>query len=364
MAGGVRAAVGYEYGDWGSGQVYWGVGFPLWRQQFTSEPFALKLSAWGQGERLRLEWQFDAAQLSRDTVERWSGHFITLLAAAVENPGERVSHLPLLTAEERHELLWARNQTEAAYPSACMHELIAAQAARTPERIAVRCGERQLSYGALNEQANQLAHYLRRFGVGPDVPVGLCLERSLEAIVALLAIIKAGGAYLPVNPAHPPMRLTQQLRHARVLITEEGLLPLLPDWSGSQICLECDRPHWQQQPASDPAVATTGENLVYLLHTSGSTGVPKAVAVRHRNLVNYAHFITRRLQLQRFPEGLQFATVSTLTADLGNTCIFPALLSGSCLHVIPSDTAMQPLELGRYFEAHGVGVLKIVPSHF
>ncbi len=286
------------------------------------------------------------------------------MTAAVANPATPVSRLPLLAEPERQQLLVEWNQTAAGYPeSSCLHELFEQQAGRTPERMAVRCGEQTLTYRELNEQANQLAHYLRQQGVGPDRPVGLCLERSAETMVAVLAILKAGGAYVPLNPDNPPARLQQQLEGAAALLTETKLIGHMPAFAGPVLALDRDRRLWASQPKSNPACHTTPENLVYVIYTSGSTGVPKGVAVRHRNLVNYADFISKRLDLDQYPEGLQFATVSTLGADLGNTCIYPALISGGGLHIVSYETATDPRQFADYLSKHPVDVLKIVPSH-
>ena len=137
----------------------------------------------------------------------------------------------------------------------------------------------------------------------------------------------------------------------------------MPEFAGKTLLLDRDQPSWSHQPRSNPAINTTPENLVYVIYTSGSTGVPKGVAVRHRNLVNYSHFITQRLDLDKHPDGLHFATVSTIGADLGNTCIYPALISGGCLHVIAYDVSTDAQRFGQYAQQHPIDVLKIVPSH-
>jgi amino acid adenylation domain-containing protein len=244
-----------------------------------------------------------------------------------------------------------------------VQELFEQQAERTPERIAVRSGEQAFSYRELNQRANQLAHYLRTQGVGPDRPVGLALERSAETLVAVLAVMKAGGAYVPLNADNPPARLQQQLEGAAAVITESRRAGQIPEFSRPVIVLDRDGSLWANQPQSNPALQTTPENLVYIIYTSGSTGVPKGVGVRHRNLVNYAHFITRRLELENHQDGLKFATVSTLGADLGNTSIYPALISGGTLHIIAYEMATDPGRFAAYLTSHPVDVLKIVPSH-
>src|SRR5207248_32924 len=147
--------------------------------------------------------------------------------------------------------------------------------------------------------ANQLAHHLRTLGVGPGVPVGLCLERSGDAIVGLLAILKAGGAYLPLLPDSPRARLADQLKEARaaVVLIQEKALAQLPEFSGTIVCLDRDQSQWSEQPDTNPKHVNGPDDLAYVIYTSGSTGVPKGVAVRHRNLVNYASFIMTRVGL-------------------------------------------------------------------
>ena len=345
-------------------QEFGGVTFRCGQQYVCSEGFKLKLSAQRSASGLILEFHFDSSRLERATVEQFAGYFQTLLTAAVENPEAPVSRLPLLNEIERDKLLVQWNQTAADYPAdRCLHELFEAQVARTPDRVGLRFEDRQLSYEEWNQRANQLAHYLRQLGVGPDSLVGLCVERSAEMMVALLAILKAGGAYVPLNADNPKPRLAQQLSGVRVLLTQEKLLPAMPDFSGTTLCLDRDEALWSTQPHGNLPVQTSPENLVYVIYTSGSTGVPKGVGVRHRNLVNYAHFICGRLELEKYPEGLHFATVSTLGADLGNTCIYPALISGGCLHVISYEVSTDSQRWAQYCGQHPIDVLKIVPSH-
>jgi amino acid adenylation domain-containing protein len=353
----------YSYAELAGQQTYGEVTFEMVRQDVCAERYKLKLEVQKTGDSLGLRFHYDASRFSHDSVQRWAGHFQTLLAAALANPETPVSRLPLLDAAERQQLLVDWNQTAAEYPRLCLHQLFQAQAARTPDRPALRFAEQELSYRQLNDRSNQFAHYLRQLGVGPDTLVGLALDRSADMMVAVLGILKAGGAYVPLNPDNPKPRLAQQLSSAVVLVTEQKLLPQMPDFAGSSLCLDRDQQLWASQPLTNPETNTTPENLVYIIYTSGSTGLPKGVAVRHRNLVNYSHFIAQRLQLARFPDGLHFATVSTIGADLGNTCIFPSLLSGGCLHIIRYEDSTDSQRFARYAQQHPIDVLKIVPSH-
>jgi amino acid adenylation domain-containing protein len=356
--------ISFAYHDLGDEKIHGGVGFSLERVEVVSERFKLRLVGVRRESELELEFHYDASRLERRAVERIAGYYQNLLAAAVANPETAVSRLPLLSGNERRQLLVEWNQTATAYPEQqTVHELFEQQAARVPEREAVRGGEQALSYRELNERSNQLAHYLRRQGVGADRPVGLCLERSAETMVAVLAILKAGGAYVPLNPDNPPARLQQQLQGAAAVITEAKLAAQMPEFAGPTIVLDGEQKLWAKEAKSNPAPNTTPDNLVYVIYTSGSTGVPKGVAVRHRNLVNYADFITKRLELEKYPEGLQFATVSTLGADLGNTCIYPGLISGGTVHIVGYEMATDPRRFAEYVAKHPIDVLKIVPSH-
>ncbi|HZD33169.1 MAG TPA: AMP-binding protein, partial [Candidatus Angelobacter sp.] len=372
----VHAAVA-QAAEW---QEYYvpGTGFgpePLVTFEYRSNTVLQRLAVWNEAQKLKLcvtrnpdsaaaELQYDSSRLARATVEHLAGYYITLLSAALADPDAQVSRLPMLDESERHQLLVEWNQTAADYPrSKCYHQLFEAQAASTPDRPALRCDETLLTYRELNERSNQLAHFLRDLGVGPDSLVGLCVERSTEMMVAVLGILKAGGAYVPLNPDNPKPRTAQQLAGVAVLLTEQAQLANLPAFPGKTLCLDRDAASWAEQPRSNPANQATADNLAYVIYTSGSTGVPKGVAVRQHNLVNYSCFIAQRLQLHEYPAGLNFATVSTIGADLGNTCIYPALISGGCLHIIGHDVSTDAQRIAEYSAKYPIDVLKIVPSH-
>jgi amino acid adenylation domain-containing protein len=334
------------------------------RVAFCNDAYKLKLAIAPYADRLLLEFHFDGSRLTQAGVERIAAYYRNLLSAAVTDPEALVARLPILDEAERRQLISDWNQTAADYPrDKCFHELFEAQAALTPGRPALRFNEQEFSYRGLNEHANRLAHFLQSSGVGPDSLVGLCVERSADMMVAVLGILKAGGAYVPLNPDNPKARLAQQLSGAVTLITEQKLLGQMPEFAGKIICLDRDAGLWADKPATNPLPQTTPENLVYVIYTSGSTGVPKGVAVRHRNQVSYSHFIASRLRLEQYPEGLHFGTVSTIGADLGNTCIYPALISGGCLHVISYEVSTDAQSLVAYSSRYPIDVLKIVPSH-
>jgi amino acid adenylation domain-containing protein len=330
----------------------------------SNDSYKLKLSVVQRSGNVALEFHYDGSRFSHDFIERVAGYFQRLLTAATAEPETEVSRLPLLDDDEKRKLIHDWNQTSVDYASdKTFHALFEAQAAKTPERLAVRFQEDVLTYQQLNERANQLARFLRESGVGSGSLVGLCAERSVNVMVALLAILKAGGAYVPLNPDNPKSRSSHQLSGVVALITEHPLLSNLPEFAGKTICLDRDAQVWANQSRENPLPNTNSGGIAYVIFTSGSTGVPKGVAVRHRNLVNYSCFIADRLRLSEFPDGLNFGTVSTIGADLGNTCIFPALISGGCVHVVSYDDSTDPQRFAQYLAKHPVDVLKIVPSH-
>ena len=356
--------VAFDYAELPDAATVGGLRISTARQEACSERFRLKLSARRQGDRLKLEFHFDSARLDCDTIERWSSHFLTLMSAAAAHPETEIGRLPLLNEADRRRLLVDWNRTAAEFPREhCIHDLFEAQAASTPEAPAVRYQDECLTYRQLNQQANQLAYYLRSKGVTADSLVGLCLDRSTNMMIAVLAVLKAGGAYVPLSADHPKPRLALQLAGATVLITEGKFECLMPSFGGPVVLIDRDGEQWSSLPTANPQPLTNPESLAYVIYTSGSTGTPKGVAVRHRNLVNYTSFMERRLELEKCAEPLHFATVSTLGADLGNTCIYPSLVSGGCLHVIGYDVAADSQRMREYMAKYPIDVLKIVPSH-
>ena len=300
---------------------------------------------------------FDAA-----TIERLAGHFTTLLEGIVADPERHIGQLPLLTEDERHQLLVGWNDTAVDYPrDKCVHELFEAQAARAPDAIAVVHGDTQLTYAALNARANQLAHHLRGLGVGPDTLVGLCLERSLDLVIGILAILKAGGAYVPLDPDYPRDRLEFMLRDTRaaIVLTQSGLEDRLPEGEAKRLCLDRDGALWSARPDSNPAVSAGPDSLAYVIYTSGSTGQPKGVEVCNRNIVR----LVRGARYAGFDENRVFLLLAPIAFDASTFELWGALLHGARCVIYP-DRVPTPAALGKALRRHKVDTLWLTASLF
>ena len=307
------------------------------------------------------------------TVRRALEHLRTVLESAVAAPDTRISQLPLLGSTER-DALAAWNHTAADVgQAATIDALFSAQVARVPDRAAVVSEDGSSTFAALDARANRIAHRLRRLGVGADVPVGVVLDRTTDLVAAMLGVLKAGGAYVPIPPEIPAARAAQQLGEAnvRVVITTSAYDDRVPA-NVSLLALDGDAAAIDAEPATRPDAVASPESLAYVLFTSGSTGVPKGVAVTHANVVHYTRAVARVLGdvpgkavTDGFAalDGWAFGMVSSIGADLGNTALFPALLAGGTLHLISRDVATDPARYREYLAAHPLDVLKITPNH-
>jgi amino acid adenylation domain-containing protein len=255
-----------------------------------STKFDLTLSM-GEGQKgLSGYFEYSTDLFDQSTIDRIIGHLGSLLRGIGENPGARLWELPLLTDEERRCQIIEWNTTQGPFPSdSCSHEPVEIQAAKTPDAIALRFEGKSLTYRELNERANRLAHHLRRFGVGPDVPVGISVQRSFDLIIGVLAIHKAGGPYLTLDPEYPRERLTFMVEDTRapVILSQSALVDTLPPSDAKVILLDADWPEIEKEPCTNlERAGLCSDHLAYLIYTSGSTGKPKGVAMTHRGLAN------------------------------------------------------------------------------
>ncbi|RAM53131.1 MAG: non-ribosomal peptide synthetase [Hapalosiphonaceae cyanobacterium JJU2] len=307
-------------------------------------------------------WEYNTDLFSSSTIERMIGHFVTLLEAIVANPQERISQLPMLTPFEQQQLLVEWNNTQSHYPQGkCIHQLFEEQVELTPDHVAVVFDNQQLTYHQLNCRANQLAHYLQSIGVGPDVLVGICLERSLEMLVGLLAILKAGGAYVPLDPEYPIERLRFMLEDTQVsvLLSQEKLVNKLGDRKVNVICLDSNWDIINQQPLHDPTTSVKAQDLAYVMYTSGSTGQPKGVSIIHQGVVR----LVKQTDYVSFCEQEVFLQVAPISFDAATFEIWGSLLNGGKL-VIYSYNTTSINELGQVIEQYQVTTLWLTAGLF
>lgn len=358
----------FEYDE--SGERAWGQDVRFQLEQLLSypEPFHISLVVSRHRDSIETEWHYDAVGCTAREIEYLIERFFRLIEVISETPAVEIGQVEIVGKTERQQLVANTISVKQAPPrNLNVPTLFEQQALRTPDRLALVVDGQQLTYKELNQRANCLAQALRRRGVGPDVIVGLYLDRSVDAVVGFLGILKAGGAYAPLDPASPKIRLANQLRDlpARLLVSRESYLPELSAFGGEILCLDARTTILDADSETDRPTLTEPQNLAYVIYTSGSTGRPKGVGVTHQGLTNYTGSICRLLELdsEANAKGLHFAAVSTLSADLGNTAIFPALVSGGCLHLIPYEIATDSSRFCDYCVQHGIDVLKIVPTH-
>ena len=307
--------------------------------------FDLEVHCWEEPGGL-VTWFISNADLfDGQTMERMLSHFKVLLEGIVADPDQRISALPILTESEKHQLLVEWNGTKREYPKdKCIHELFEAQAQRTPDAVAVVFEDKQLTYRELNQRANQLAHQLRRLGVGPEVRVGLCVERSLEMVVGLLGILKAGGAYVPLDPQYPRERLEFMLADSKapVLVTQPQVVEKLIEDGRSKmengdsrfsildsriqvVCLDTDWELITKEDERNLASEAKADNLAYVIYTSGSTGQPKGVQVTHGSVVNLLGVTQRKFD---FSEADIWTVVHSYAFDFSVWEIWGCLIHG------------------------------------
>ena len=310
-----------------------------------------------------LKVRFDDAGLSREKASSQEPQG-EQAAGAVTEKSASISPMPLSAESELHRALAEWNNTRAEYPSdKCVHQLVEERARFVPESIAVEQDERRLTYRELNERANQLAHYLRSKGVNPEVPVGICLQRSCELLVALLGVLKAGGACLPLDPDYPNERLAYMLEdsQAPVLITQSDLLPVLGSIKSEVVLLEPGLKILECQSRENPVLVATPENLAYVIYTSGSTGKPRGVLLTHRGLVNHNVAAIKLYGIQPCDRVLQFASISF---DIAIEEIWPTWMAGATLVIRSSKTLMGGSEFLRWIRAQRVTVLNLPTAYW
>jgi len=307
-----------------------------------------------------LEYSSDLFEVA--TIERLTDHFENLLTSITLNLDRAIASLPLMSGQEQQQLLIEWNTTATSYPrERCIQELFQEQVLRDPKAVAVVFNDQEVTYETLNKRANQLAQYLRRQGVGPDVIVGLAVERSVEMIVGLLAILKAGGAYLPLDASYPPERLSFMIQQTgvKIILTQEHLRDSLPSSEATVVALDIDSAAITSENDRNPAGASGPENLAYVIYTSGSTGTPKGVSVTHSNVVR----LVKETNYARFGSDEVFLQFAPITFDAATFEIWGALLNGARL-VVPEPGIESLANLGHTIQRQRITTVWLTAGLF
>ncbi|HEY2361430.1 MAG TPA: amino acid adenylation domain-containing protein [Candidatus Angelobacter sp.] len=308
----------------------------------------------------RLLWEYNTDLFERETVRRLAKHYLRLLEAAALLPDQKLAEIRLLDDAEYSQIVWDWNRTETQCTQQCLHVLFEQQAARTPHAVAVRAEVQELSYKQLNERANQVARYLQRAGAGPETLVGICMERSSDLIVSLLGVLKAGAAYVPLDPALPAGRISYMLEDSRspIVLTRSALLAGLPQSHTQMLCLD---EHWKQiaEEATDNLgnVSRPG-NLAYAIYTSGSTGKPKGVMVQHQGLINVLNYFREKLHVTEHDAVL---ATTTLSFDIAALELYLPLIAGGIL-VLAGPLQSEIQHLAAKVEQEHISILQGTPT--
>ncbi len=324
--------------------------------------FELTLSLTKTGQEMSGALEYNTDMFDAATIIRMAGHFQTLLEAIASDPDQRISDMPLLTETELHQMLVEWNDTKIDYPlDKCIHQLFEVQAEQTPDAIAVIFEDEKLTYSELNCRANQLAHHLQGLGVGPDVLVGICLERSLEMVVGLIGILKAGGAYVPLDPDYPAERLNYMINDSQIpmLLTQEKLVTDLTEQKIHTICLDTQWRLISKENRTNTTSEVKPDNLAYVIYTSGSTGKPKGTMNTHYGVCNHLLWLQDTLRLTESDRILQKTPFSF---DVSVREFFWPVLTGACLVVAKPEGHKDSSYLVRLICEQNITSIEIVPS--
>jgi len=312
-------------------------------------------------QEVKASFQYNADLFEDATIARMAGHLEMLLSGVVANPDLRLSMLPLLTAQERDQLLIEWNDTDTDYPKdCCLHELFEANEKDRPNAVAVIFKEEQVTYAQLNRRANQLAHHLRSLGVGPEVRVGICVERSVEMVVAILGTLKAGGAYVPLDPTYPRERVAFMLEDSKVsvLLAQQRLVAGLPEHRATVASLDTGWDAISRERQHSPKSGVSAENLAYVIYTSGSTGRPKGITLRHSGVVNNLVDLNRSFEIGSEDRIL---AISSPSFDMCVYEVLGTLAAGAAIVMPEASVAKDPSHWAKLIVEHRVTVWNSAP---
>ncbi|MCC5622887.1 non-ribosomal peptide synthetase, partial [Nostoc sp. CHAB 5715] len=333
--------------------------------EWTNFPLTLLVSV---GNKLSVKLKYDRTRFAPVAMTQLLEHFCLLLESMIVQPKQNLGTISLLTHQEREQIIqW--NQTQTDYPQECIHHQFEAQVARTPDNIAVVFKEEKLTYRELNQRANQLAHYLQNLGVQPETLVGIYLERSLLMVISILAILKAGAAYVPLDPDYPTQRLAYILRETEVsvILTQASLLENLPSHSSKAVCLDRDWQEISQYAQHNISTSVNLDNIIYVIYTSGSTGQPKGVINIHRGVSNRLFWMQQQYGLQisdTRSESLRERILqkTPFSFDVSVWEFFFPLLNGACLVMAKPGGHRDPTYLVELIDREQITTLHFVPA--
>ncbi|HBZ82358.1 non-ribosomal peptide synthase/polyketide synthase [Brevibacillus parabrevis] len=314
----------------------------------------------GPGEELIVKIKYEQNRFAPEQIERVLQQMSQLLQDMTAKPEQRLQDVSMISERERQQVLVDWNETSVAYPQQlCVHQAFEQQVEKTPDAVALVYKDVELTYAELNERANQLAHRLLAEGVKPDELVGICVERSPEMIVAFLGVMKAGAAYVPLDPAHPQERIAYMIEdsQASVLLTQASLTDRLPASSRQVICLDSDE--LANEPVTNAETSVGEHNLAYVIYTSGSTGLPKGVMIEHRSVINLAYDLIRHFQIDATSRVLQFISFSF---DVSVSEIVMSLLAGATLVIEDRESLLPGPELIRVLQEQRITTFAMVSS--
>ncbi len=327
----------------------------------TAAKYDLLMDVWEENEGVAGVLEYNADLFEASTARHLVAHYQTLLRQIASDPGQRISDLAILNEQERNQVIEDWNTSAHEYPrSRCIHELIEDAVTEAPDAIALICGAQHITYRELSCRSNSLSHYLRKLHVGPGMLVAICMEHSIDEVIALLGVLKTGAAYVPLDPDQPPHRLQKILQDAEpgLVLTQSPVAARFPEGGVPRLCLDETWSAILDCPSHSARSGCTPNDLAYVIYTSGSTGEPKGVAISHRSLLNYIWWADRTYVRG---ENLAFALYSSLAFDLTITSLFTPLIRGNSLYIYPQQ--MDGFSLGAVFQDDAVGVVKLTPSH-
>jgi len=333
-------------------------------KEIKSAKYELGLHLEGKDGGLKGIFDYNTDLFDEPTIQSMADHFLVVVDNIIKNPEQPVSLLPIMREQEFERIVIGWNDTRTEFPeNKCIHELFEDQVIKTPEKNAVIFGNQTLNYKDLNRSANQVARYLRKKGVGPDVPVGICMEKSLDLIISLLGILKAGGAYVPLDPSNPIERLNLIINDSKItkIITQKHLIQKYKNLKVDLIYKDSRKYNIDEERIENPNVVVMPENLVYIIYTSGSTGKPKGVAIQHRSLVDNLTWINSKVYENG---GILIPTLTNFAFDVFVEELFAPLLKGDAVWLVSDEIRSNPYEICQLINSKPQVGISTVPSYW